>query len=405
MSHESKRQLAIPLTFFWVFFGLASVQPFVVPYLMREHALSDMKASTVMAAIYFVFALSRFFTPYLIRLIEKKATIVIGVCGYFAFPLVLLLGKEFHHFIVGSIAIGVGAALLWTASSAQVLDVAREKAYGRASGILYFFTQFGIALGTWFYSCLAAERFGSLLPVRTVQQFLIRISGDSAVSSYEFSSVFSAALLFGMVALVSTAFIPRVRTNYPPIAPLKILRIVAQRRNILAPIALMVNFSVYGIMLTMTNQLVREKLGASFIGPVHSCFLTCGVIMTFVWGMVSDRFGRKRALGACFLFGVAGLVLLSFAGGFVQFALAALLLGVPFGGVAVISLAWVGDMSTPENRPAVHAVVFAWRDFGFVLVTYLKLGLRMFAVPFGACFLIFAAIFAVIAALVFASGE
>jgi len=397
-----RTQLAVPTTFFFVFFGLASVQLFVVPYLHRDHGLSDLAASSVMATLYFVFAIARFFTGHVIRRIGKKPTIVLGVCGYVGFPLLLAVGTRPAVFFAAAAVIGIGAALLWTASSAQVLDSSGEKRYGLASGILYFFTKSGIAMGTWFYSWLIVADLPRLRRIAAlcIRPFLPQC--DLSPGSYPF--VLIAATAFGAVALLSTCFIPstRVTTVVPSFKAM--MRLITARRNFFAPFTLMFSFVVYGLMLTMTNQVVEATLGKAYIGPVHSCYLTSGVALTFVAGAASDFIGRKRLLAICFGCGAVGLFLLSMAKTPTAFMTAAVLLGAPFGGVPAVAMAWVGDNSTPENRPSVHAYVFAWRDFGFVAVVYIRLLMTRLQISYGRCFLVFAVIFAAMCAWMIAAS-
>ena len=91
----SRRHIFLPITFFWVFFGLASVQPFVVPYLREDAGMSETRAVTVLASVYLILGVCRFFTSRVIRFLGKKTTILLGVCGYILFPVILLFGTGF----------------------------------------------------------------------------------------------------------------------------------------------------------------------------------------------------------------------------------------------------------------------------------------------------------------------
>ena len=82
----SRRHILLPITFFWVFFGLASVQPFVVPYLREEFDMGEVLAVTVLASVYLILGLCRFITSSVIQHLGKKRTILLGVCGYLLFP-------------------------------------------------------------------------------------------------------------------------------------------------------------------------------------------------------------------------------------------------------------------------------------------------------------------------------
>jgi len=76
-------------------------------------------------------------------------------------------------------------------------------------------------------------------------------------------------------------------------------------------------------------------------------------------------------------------------------AIAAFMLGIQFGGIPAVATAWVGDKSTPEERPMVHACAFAWRDMGAVISMLLSGVLLQRGWSFDKCFLCFGTIFLV----------
>lgn len=398
MPHRARwRHLLLPVTFFWVFFGLASVQTFVVPYLREQFRMREGFAVTVLASIYLILGVSRFFISHVIQRIEKKATILLGVWGYVLFPLLLLFGNGFALGMAASALLGLGGALLWTASSAQVLDVSEKDAYGRASGILQLFTLMGNALGAWFFGFMVIHRDSPcaraiLHGARSAHHWL----GGVRPLDSQYAIVFATACLLGVVALGSAVLIPSVRTKTTTPDFIEMAKFVTSRERLFAPVILMIQFSTYGIMLTFVNQHVEARLGGESVGTIHAWFLGSGAVLSYIAGTVSDRIGRKRTLGGSFAVGALGMTLFAAAWSKPVFALAAVLLGVVFGGVPSVALAYVGDISTPENRPSVHAFVFAWRDFGLVAVCYIRLLLGK-SVGASACFLVFAGVFLAVA--------
>jgi len=386
--HAGRRHLLLPVTFFWVFFGLASVQIFVVPYMDKELGVSRLGAVTVIASVYLVLGIARFFVSHVIRRIGKKATILIGVCGYVLFPILLLFSRGFGSALCASFSLGIGGALLWTASSAQVLDVSEESAYGRASGVLQFFTTSGVLFGTLFYDFLGRRCNGAY--GRAVLRLL-----DLSPSDAKYAVVFATAGLIGIIALLSASLIPRVQTKTESPSFREMLTFVTSRERLFAPVILMIQFGTYGIMLTLTNQYIKGlPHGEDYWLRIHACYLGTGVAVSYLAGWASDRIGRKNTLFLCFACAAGGLFLFSVAKSFLTFGIAAGLLGVVFGGVAPVALAYVGDISTPENRPSVHAFVYAWRDLGFVAVSYIRL---LLSEHVRTCYLIFGCVFAVVA--------
>ncbi|NOZ21519.1 MAG: MFS transporter [Planctomycetes bacterium] len=398
----SRRHLLLPVTFFWVFFGLASVQPFVVPYMREEFGVSELGAITVLASVYLVLGIARFFVSHVIRRIGKKATILLGVCGYVLFPVILLFSRGFVSAMFASLSLGIGGALLWTASSAQVLDVSEKEAYGRASGILQFFTTSGILFGTFFYGFLARRSDGRY--AQALLKAVSQLAGGVEMDA-RYAVVFATAGVLGIVALASAAVVPRVRTEVKPPRFGEMLKFITTRERLFAPVILMIQFGTYGIMLTMTNQYVKGQPGGEdYWVKVHACYLGAGVAVSYIAGWISDRIGRKNTLFACFAFAAAGLFVFSFARSFPMFAIAAGMLGVVFGGVQPVALAYVGDISTPENRPSVHAFVYAWRDFGLVATCYVRLGLSKHVSP-QVCYVAFGGLFVAVAVWMFVSAR
>ncbi len=398
MSPPSKLQhLLLPITFFWGFFGLASVQPFVTPYLIDHLQFTQTRAVTVIAFVYVTLGVCRFFVAHVISRIEKKATIILGMCGYALFPIILLFGGGFVTALCAAGAIGMGGALLWTASSAQVLDVSARQAYGRASGVLQFFTLTGIVFGTLLYGLIVDTTPSSysrriLAAANEVHSAL----GGQDVLEHRYHAVFATASILGVIAIASACLVPKVHTKTQPPRFSQMLRFVSSRQHLFAPTILAIQFGTYGIMLTMTNRIVEHELGKPYMAKVHACYLGSGVAASYLAGRLSDRIGRKYTLFGCFSLAAGGAIVFATVSGFIAFAIGAVLFGIVFGGVAPVANAYVGDISTPANRPSVHAFVFAWRDFGLVIAAYLGLVLTRYADP-SVCYLVFGGIFAGVA--------
>ncbi|MEW6356553.1 MAG: MFS transporter [Planctomycetota bacterium] len=392
----SCRHLLLPMTFFWVFFGLASVQPFVVPYMREEFGVSELGAVTVLAFPYFTLGLFRFLVTRVIQTMGKKATILIGICGYVLFPVLLLFCRGFWSALLASASLGMGGALLWTASSAQVLDVSERDAYGRAAGVLQFFTTSGIMFGTFFYDFLFRHsNSGYAESILAAARRLAHAVGKTGTVDPRYAVVFATAGLLGIVALASASLIPRVRTKVSAPSFRELWTFTTSRERLFAPVILMIQFGTYGIMLTLTNQFIKGQPGGeAYWLKIHACYLATGVAVSYVAGRVSDRIGRKNTLFICFACAAAGLFLFSAAKSFLAFGIAAGMLGVVFGGVQPVALAYVGDISTPENRPSVHAFIYAWRDFGLVATSYIRLVLSEYV---RTCYAIFGCVFAAVA--------
>ena len=376
-----RMQFAIPMTFFFLFFGIGAIQPFVVPYLRNELGMSALKASSIIGVLYLVFGIARFFTRYLIRLIEKRNTIILGAAGYLCLPISLSLGGSYAVYMLGAVLIGLGAALVWTASSVQVLDTSESKSYGAASGVMYFFVQAGISLGTIMAGAIAAWT-GNYLRVFQVSSFV------------------------GVLAILSALLVPQVRSKFVDDRWSVAFRFFKKPANWFPPAVLAISFSTYGIMLTMFNQHAATTFGPGRLALFHTCYLLTGMASAYIGGRLSDRIGRTQVVALSLLGGAIGLAIFGLVKIAPLFVLGAILVGSS-GAIPTVALAWVGDNSTEAERPTIHACVFAWRDFGFVGVTYLGVLLQGEKLPLQSCFLVFSAVFLAAAVLsgVLASRE
>jgi MFS family permease len=415
------------MTFFFLFFGIGSIQPFVVPYLRNELGMSALKASSVIGLLYLVFGIARFFTRYLIRLIEKRNTIILGAVGYLCLPISLSLGGSYAVYMLGAALIGMGAALVWTASSVQVLDTSESKGYGAASGVMYFFVQAGISLGTIQAGVIASRtppetRFlketgflvlpGLLSPLTSVGTALGSAASAWAGKSANYWGVFAASSVIGILAILAALLVPQVRSKFVDDRWSVAFRFFKRPSNWFPPAILAISFSTYGIMLTMFNQYVAATFGTWWLACFHTCYLLTGMFSTIASGRLSDRIGRTKVVTFSLLCGALGLAIFGMtrpailgahwllaASTVTLFAVGAVFVGIASGAIPTVALAWVGDNSTEAERPTIHACVFAWRDFGFVGVTYLGVLLQGQNLPLQSCFLVFSAVFLAAAAL------
>lgn len=340
---------AVPITFFFLFFGVGAVQPFVVPYLRDRHPeVTLFQARMIIATIYLVFAPCRFLAGAVMRRLSRQNVIRLGALGYLGFVVALRYGRSYPVFLAGAVLIALGAGLIWTASSAQVLDSADRRRYGAASGVLYFFTKSGIALGVLALGALVHE--GS-----------------------DYTLFFRTSMTIGAAALLCTLLIPsepRMSAKCPDRNDLQaptlafVRGFLSREGNWIIPFMLCVSFASYGILLTLVSSVARQEFGAEYVGRISACYYGLGVLFSYIGGRISDWTGRRRVLLASFACGGLAMLLLAWAKGPVGFGLAAALFGVQFGAIPSVAMAWVGDVTTPQDRPAAHASTFAWRDLG-----------------------------------------
>jgi len=371
------RGLIIPFTFFFLFFGVGAAQGFVVPYLTHEaRGVSLFRARLLIALLYLAFGPCRFLASAVLRHVARKWVIVLGAVCYLAFPASLRFGHAYGVYLLGTLAIAFGAGLIWTASSTQVLDQAVRRKYGAASGVLYFFTKAGVALGALF--------LGWLVPA----------------SGVDYATFFRASLGIGAFAVALSLFVPgggqpgaRKDRGEKAMAAGDAMRLLFRDGNWVIPLIFGVSFASYGILLTTINSYAKAQLGERHVGWVLFSYYSAGVLFGYVGPWLSDRLGRKALLVAAFWGGGFAMLLLGFGSGAACIGLATALFGVQFGAMPGVVMAWVGDITTPSTRPTVHAATFLWRDLGGGGAALAAAYMSVKGLPATTCFRVFALLF------------
>jgi DHA1 family tetracycline resistance protein-like MFS transporter len=118
-------------------------------------------------------------------------------------------------------------------------------------------------------------------------------------------------------------------------------------------------------------------------GALLTATALCATLSSPVWGALSDRYGRKRALLGSQLFSFAGYVMLAGAGSLPVLFASRAVEGLGGGNLGVAN-SYVADVTTPEQRPQALALGTAAFGAGFVLGPILGGALAHFGfvVPF-----------------------
>ncbi len=348
MSRSARNQaFVIALVFFCAFAGTGAIQPYVVPILKLESKTgSERLASLVMALVYLSFAFARQFVPFVVRRLGIRRSINLGVAGYAFFTVNLYFCDSFAGLLAGAIVWGIAASVFWGSSSMRMLELSQKSAYGKAAGNLYFGTQAGLVLGV------------------IVQGFLC---GKSPSSIADYRGAICWAIAASSLG-VGVSFLIRPSENeYVESEPAQFKKWFSDRRMMTVVFCLFMSSPAYGICLRQLNTQIAAISGAGSIGLTLAPFYIAQVTASRFAGSLSDRFGRARVWSVGFLLGSGGMFLSRYVGSTAAYALGAALLGLMFGTIPTVCLAWVGDETTPRNRLPLHGFLFAWRDFGVAL--------------------------------------
>lgn len=123
----------------------------------------------------------------------------------------------------------------------------------------------------------------------------------------------------------------------------------------------------YTIMIPLLSE-IAAKYHASevVVGSLLTVTALCSTISAPVWGWLSDRFGRKRAVLASQLFSLAGYVLLAIAPN-LSFVFISRAIAGSGGGSLGVAQSYITDVTTPEQRDPAFALFGALFGVGFVL--------------------------------------
>lgn len=331
--------LLICLVFFLLFMGAGAIQPYLTPYFQEKCGMSPGTAAFIVALVYYTFAVMRFFSGYTVNRIGVKTSIAVGALFYFFFVTATAFFPSCFISSGAAVLWGIGAALLWTGSSAYILNISREGRYGFSAGLHRLSLQAGLIIG---FLTLA-----ELIHTR-----------NSYAGGFRFA-VFACAAGF-----ICTLFLARMSRGPQFISFRSLFRDFLSRKLLTVSGYLFVTGISYGIILNVFNRFVRGMYGYSSYKYTLVLFYVAGGLSSFLMGSLSDRKGRGMVISCGFACGMAAALITVFSHSLVSLAVSSFLLGIMFQSVPTAVTARIGDTVSPEQRPAVIARVFVWRDAG-----------------------------------------
>jgi MFS family permease len=266
---------------------------------------------------------------------------------------------------------GWGAASMWIVSSTQVLDAARESAYGRASGIFYAAVQAGFATGV-----VILGRMGN---------------------KYGKDAVLLSALAAMVIGNLVMLFVPRKRVQRE--TDIRIIFSMMRKAKVkIVGFFLFASALGFGFLLGVFTG-VAEENNLAYLANTAVFFPIARLIISFSGGVISDKLGRARTLIFAFIISCLGMFFAGIWSNMVTVGFSAFSLGLQGGLVPVAAMAIIGDSAIRERRHLAFSALFVWRDLGVVFSVFLGQYLRTLLGGFRPCFLVFAGIFLVCAVL------
>ncbi|MFL9844599.1 MFS transporter [Flavobacterium rhizosphaerae] len=290
-------------------------------------------------------------TAGLSRPFSGRLTDTVGRVPVMAFGSTVCFICGFLYPILGSVAgflflrllHGFSTGFKPTATSAYVADVAPKERWGEAMGIHGLAFSTGMAVG---------PAIGSYITLRFSIDVLFYTS--------------SAFALLSIIILMNMKETLVKKQKFHP----RLLKI--SRKDIIAvevlPVALMVFLSYvgYGAILTLIPD-KTEHLGIANKGLYFMAFTIASLLIRFVAGKASDRYGRIRVIKTGVFLLLLALLFTGYTTTFYGLMASAALYGIAQGVLSPALNAWTVDMSHPDHRGKAVATMYMALEAGIGL--------------------------------------
>lgn len=374
-------------TFVFVFMGAGAQQAYLVPYLSRVTDWSKLQCSSIVACVYGGMVVFRLLNLRLFPHWSDRRYTLVGAWAYFAFTVLMAILPFIPSYplaVVGAVAWGAGAAMMWTGTSMQILRLSDQAGgrHGTGMGILYTSLHAGWLAG--------AVLLGLLYDHLGTQRLYL---------------VYVAAAAITLPGNLLACFLPAADT--PPRCAVTFPGILGVLRRPRAQIAAALQFFSalgYGLILGAFTRYVETEYGANWIWVTVSLYPATLMALSWVGGALNDRLGPSPVLVSGFAAGAVGLAITVFFRSPYSAVFTAFALGLLNSTVSVSASAIVGKEAEPARRPLVYGVVFAARDLGIVTAAIGATALGN-AIPMSAVFALFAIVFTACAGLAIVLGR
>ena len=362
---------------FCIFFGAGAQQAYLMPYLSRVTDWGRLQCSIIIGAVYLTMSLFRVGNLLLFRSWSDRTFTLVGTLSYLLFC--VLMGVTFwaHSFLLAvsaSVLWGIGAALMWTGMTMQVLavgDSAGGGKHGSGVGLLYTATHAG-----WLLGAITLGLIYRKLPDAQLWKLYAEAAGITAAGN--------------LLACLLPATGRAVREN-PSLGSM--LEIMTRRRAQIASLLQFLSALAYGLLLGMFGRYIEHTYGGKWVWISVSLYPATRMAMSFVGGALADRIGHAGVLVTGFLCGAAGLLVMGLWHNPWSAVIAGFTLGMLSSTVPVVAAAIIGAAADRKRRPLAYGIIFGWRDLGVVTAA---VGANALAgnLPPVRVFLVFAALFA-----------
>ncbi|MEM7548966.1 MAG: MFS transporter [Bacteroidota bacterium] len=330
----------------YLFFGSFNM---IIPEL--PNYLASMGGEKYLGFIISIFTLtaglSRPFSGKLADTIGRIPVMVFGAAVCFIVGFIYPVVNTVFAFLFLRLIHGFSTGFKPTGTSAYVGDMVPMEKRGEAMGILGISGSLGMASG---------PAIGGHLATNYSLETMFYTSSGFAI--------FSVIILLGMKETVS---------NKRPFS-LSLLKInmddVFEKRVLPPSLVMMFGSFSFGVMLTIIPDF-SEYFGIENKGFFFSIFTLSSVVIRFLAGKASDRFGRVPVLRVSLIFLTFTLIYFGFVDSVPMLTVGSVFIGFSVGMLSPTVFAWTVDLSDPKFRGRGMATMFIALEIGIGLGAFL----------------------------------
>ena len=328
----------LSIAFFFIFSGFNAVQQYITAFFSQNKVPQTGYYSLIL--IYSLFTLSDPFSAFFVSHFGAKRSMAIGAIFYGVFILTLITRVQVLIYLASAL-LGSAASLLWTGQTSYLAQVSNGNTRGINAGFFSTFFSLGSALG-----------------VLMLGFFISHIS-------YTVSFFLVALLpLTGFLILLA---LPETQTQLRTSNHWQLLKLAITSKTALQLSLIWYAFSfAYGLAISIIPIEVKNTFRISSIGSLFFVFYLMPILLSYFFGKLSDRKGRKTVLTAVFIISILGLGCLyasqapiSIVGGITLFA-------IGYSSFLPITLALIGDVSNEKNLNFLTALFWMIQNLGVV---------------------------------------
>ena len=334
-SHGGRDLVLLCLAFFFIFLGPGATQQFLIPFMAKASARSHPQCSWILAGVYLSGLVWALLCGYTVRWIGARWSIVLGLLCYAGFSGCVYLWPSFWFVLAASLAWGWGAAAVWVSGPTRILENESPLRRGRASGIFFSAVFLGQALGVIGLGAIGEPRV-----------------------------IFGVAALIGLVGVACAWFVRAEETEIAMFHPTDTIAIMSDTRGKILCGLVFTSAMGFGMVLSPLGNAVQVKLGFGMIAKLTIWFYVGRLLIGWIAGWLTDKWGRIPVLAVAFFLGALGLGIAASSTSALALSAATLTLGIQAGMFHVPTTALVGDWIAPERRHLAFGALYAWKNLG-----------------------------------------